>query len=143
MLAEIASFERDFRTGDALWSDNHYRIFGVDKESFKNTPQNLLALVHPDDHDRFHAFNRDLLAGRAPSTLEYRIIRPDGACSQIVRETESMLDADGTVIGMRGTVRDVTQLRERKRRNGSSSFAYSRRSGSKPSARWPAASRMT
>ncbi len=71
MLAEIGSFERDFRTGDALWSDNHYRIFGVDKESFKNTPQ-----------------------------ICWRSSIPT-----------TMIN-DGTVIGMRSTVRDVTQLRE-------------------------------
>jgi len=111
-IAEIGSFERDFATGEAVWSDNQYKIFGVDKASFVNSRENVLALVHPDDRASLAAFECEMLAGRDPHTLEYRIVRPSGEIRHHLRESEAILDHDGRVVGLRGVVRDVTTAKK-------------------------------
>src|SRR5688500_7728351 len=49
---QMGSWEWDPVNGDVVWDDGQYRIFGVDPVSFKVTPQNVRALLHPDDWQR-------------------------------------------------------------------------------------------
>jgi hypothetical protein len=43
-LAKVGSDVRDLRTGEVSWSDEAYRIFGVDPDTFIPTSENLLSL---------------------------------------------------------------------------------------------------
>ncbi len=50
-LAGVGSFEWDIRTGALVWSDQLYRIFGVDPFTFLPSFEAYLAMVHPLDVD--------------------------------------------------------------------------------------------
>jgi PAS domain S-box-containing protein len=111
-VANIGSFERDFRTGTIFWSDNLYAVFGVGKASFSPTLENVLALIHPDDHERYAAYRRAFFSDFGRQTFDYRIVRPDGAVRYIVCEREVIRDeADGSTIAVLGTLIDVTAAR--------------------------------
>lgn len=79
-LANTGSIERDFTTGDALWSDELYRILGVPRD-FARSFESFLTLVHKDDRPGLAASMRavaDLKPGAQLRPNEYRICRPDG-----------------------------------------------------------------
>ena len=38
-------------SGDCLWDDGQYRIFGVERQNFVVSAENVRALIHPDDWD--------------------------------------------------------------------------------------------
>jgi PAS domain S-box-containing protein len=108
-LAESGSFERDLRTGQVTWSDNLYRLFGVDRTSFTNSM--VSELIHPEDRARFDNLHRDHAAGIAATATEFRIIRPDGACRTIIVDSASSVGEHGTANSLLGTVRDVTRAK--------------------------------
>jgi PAS domain S-box-containing protein len=128
-IAEIGSFERDFSAEESVWSDNQYKIFGVDQASFVPNIENIRALIHPDDRASLAAFEHEMLAGGKARTLEYRIVRPNGEIRRVLRESEAIRDDDGIIIGMRGAVRDVTAAKtlEAQRRDLEMQLQHARR----------------
>jgi PAS domain S-box-containing protein len=107
-LAEIGSFESVVRTGETVWSDNMYRMVGVDRATFAVTADSVLTLIHPDDLGRFVAWRASLVEGRDIGNVSYRINHPDGEHRHHVIRGEPIRNADGKVIGILGSVRDVT-----------------------------------
>src|SRR6202049_2377735 len=52
---QMGSWDWDAVSGDFTWDGGQYRIFGVDPGSFPVTPDNVRALIHPQDWERLRA----------------------------------------------------------------------------------------
>ncbi|HEY3918675.1 MAG TPA: PAS domain-containing protein [Stellaceae bacterium] len=111
-LACIGSFERDLVTGTIEWSEEMFRILGLDPAAPRPGEAYLNNLVHPDDFERFENARRDELAGTTIGPIEYRVIRVDGVERIMRRESAVTFDADKRPIRLFGTLQDIT---ERKR----------------------------
>ena len=94
------------------WSDEVYRIFGLERPDFGATYEAFLAAVHPADRDRVEAAQRRVLAGKDNLNLDHRIVRPDGTVRWVRELAELKRDAAGRTTRLTGTVLDIT---ERKR----------------------------
>lgn len=114
-VASIGSAAIDFRTGKWDWSDETFRIYGVERGHFTPSFESLATLVHPNDRDELFAAPVLARQGETPPPIEYRIIRPDGAERMLRREAALVRDDTGEVLGIVGTVRDVTDLRAAER----------------------------
>ena len=51
-LAQTGTWEWDLDTDVLLWSDNMFRLLGVEPGSVAPTPEYVIGRVHPDDRDR-------------------------------------------------------------------------------------------
>ena len=109
--AAIGSMETDFHTGEWIWSDEVFRIYGLDKSAFSPSTAVLRDMVHPDDRTRYISSAERTLRGEAVEPLEFRIIRPVGGVRTIYREVEVIRDESGRVTGAIATEQDVTDLR--------------------------------
>jgi PAS domain S-box-containing protein len=109
--AHMGTDFRDLRTGEREWSDETYRIFGVNRETFDATYENVFALIHPDDRDLVLAARARTAASVCPDPLEYRIIRPDGSIRHVYREWELIRDDAGKPLQLLGTIHDITERR--------------------------------
>ena len=111
-IAQIGSWQYVQATGLLEYSDEAYHILGVDPDTSDSSAENIVALVHPDDLERFM---RDwyLLRNQAINfEIEHGIVRPDGAVRYVHQISRAVLDDDGTFLVRRGTVQDVTERRE-------------------------------
>ena len=111
-IGHVGSWERDLVSGEVTWSDEVYRIFGLDPSGPRITPERFLSLIHPEDRDVVSRLPRDARTGGGPPSIDYRIVRPDGTERVVHRQGENECDADGVPVKVRGSVADVT---ERKR----------------------------
>ncbi len=105
-LAGVGSFERNLITGQDAWSDEFYRVLGLEERPEASYALYLTRL-HPDDRDRV----QELTANHPPgSTLEYeaRIVRPDGDVRWIAVRAEMYTGADGVPVRRAGTAHDIT-----------------------------------
>lgn len=110
-VAATGSAAIDFRTDKWDWSDETYRIYGVDPQHFIPSAEALASLVHPADRDELMSKPALARRGIVPPPIEYRILRPDGQ-ERILRRVAALIrEPDGTVSGIVGTVQDVTDLR--------------------------------
>jgi PAS domain S-box-containing protein len=116
-IARMGSVDRDFRTDEAIWSDETYRIFGVRRGEFDPSTENFMALVHPEDRELIVHTNALMRQGVPPGPFEYRIIRPDGSERIIQRDNEVVFSDGGAPLRMVGTVRDITEIRVAEQRH--------------------------
>ncbi len=114
-VASIGSAAIDFRTGKWDWSDETYRIYGVERGRFTPSFEGLASLVHPDDREELFSAPPVARKGITPPPIEYRIKRPDGVERLLRREAALVRNESGEVLGIVGTVRDVTDLRAAER----------------------------
>lgn len=112
-LAHIGRWEWDVASDALIWSDELYRVFGIEPGSVELTRDRILDLLHPDDRERESARVQAAFEGRAPyGEAEYRIRHPDGSERVIHTRGVVIRDEASRPVRVVGTTMDVT---ERKR----------------------------
>ncbi|UPK29018.1 HWE histidine kinase domain-containing protein [Bradyrhizobium sp. 195] len=109
---KMGSWDWDWISGDWMWDDGQYRIFGVSPESFEVNPANVQALLHPDDVDQLRKAIAEFNKGARAYETEFRIIRPDGEVRWCVGTAAATVDDSSRVVRVSGVTVDIT---ERKR----------------------------
>lgn len=109
-VAKVANYEFDLVNGCYTYtSDTIFDIFGVDRKLHPQFTSGLFwSLVHPEDLElvKQHIPNAEKTNN---STLEFRIIRPDGQVVYINRTREIIKDDAGRLVKNIGMVQDVTE----------------------------------
>lgn len=107
-VAKLGHYENNILKNTLYWSDEVYRIYGVDKKKFAPTYTKALAYVHPDDRNEVkHAYNSSLQSGE-PYEITHRIIQPQGAVRYIHETCSTIYDEQGLPVRSLGTIMDVT-----------------------------------
>lgn len=111
-IAHIGSWKYTLKTGELYWSDELFRIYGLNPEKTNINLDHSIGMIHPDDKAfAEETFGRAVKEG-VPYEFEYRIIRPDGEerFMQAIGNIEK--DENGDIVSLYGTGQDIT---ERKR----------------------------
>jgi PAS domain S-box-containing protein len=108
----MGSWDWDWINGDWMWDDGQFRIFGVDPQDFTVNPENVRALLHPDDIDELREAVMQFDKGVKSHETEFRIVRPDGEIRWLFGTAAATADRTGRVIRVSGVTVDIT---ERKR----------------------------
>jgi PAS domain S-box-containing protein len=107
-LANMGDYDWDIRANTNRWSDQLYRIYGLEPQSIEMTYEEFTAHLHPDDRERIAAVHAAAYASGEPYQMVERIVRPDGEVRHLASNGEVILGADGTPVRMRGTCIDIT-----------------------------------
>ncbi len=67
--------------------------------------------VHPDYQSTMRECYREAVADGSSYDLEYRIIRPDGSCVDVVEKGVPEFDSLGTIVKFAGTLQDITDVK--------------------------------
>lgn len=111
-LAHVGYWERDLVSDRMSWSEETYRIFGIESAEEPLTQDMFLERVHPEDRAiQAKAFDK-ALRGRLAYNVEYRIARPDGEIRFVHSWDKIECDNSGRPIRMFGTVQDITERRQ-------------------------------
>ena len=112
-MARIGSWEWDIVTGEVAWSEEMFRIHGVEPDAFELTFERAMTFVHKGDRARIREEAEELIAGRRDEMLdiEYRIVLPRGEVRTLRGRSKLSLASDGKPVRMLGIVQDVTEHR--------------------------------
>ena len=102
----------DVETGRVTWSDQCYRIHGLEKGQFAGTLEAFAALVHPEDRERVLCTVRSAMAERVPYLNEFRIVRPNGEVAWVTNRGHASYARDGRPLSVVGTIGDITSLKQ-------------------------------
>jgi PAS domain S-box-containing protein len=106
-IARLGHWSVNLESGELVWSDEIYRIFGRDPAEFHPSYDNFFACVHPDDRARVkESEQQSFRTGR--HSIDHRVLRPDGAVRWVHEEAELERNASGTPLRLTGTVQDIT-----------------------------------
>ncbi|WP_457110755.1 response regulator [Marmoricola sp. URHA0025 HA25] len=108
-LAGMGDYDWHIATDTNRWSDQLYRIYGYEPQSFNATYERFLGNIHPDDRERIQAIHQQAYATGEPYQMIERIVRPDGEVRYLSSNGEVLMDADGVPVRMRGTCIDITE----------------------------------
>jgi PAS domain S-box-containing protein len=111
-IAHMGNWARDFKKDTIAWSDEAYRIFGLEPGSKKMTYDMFLASVHPEDRKKAMAVVSYAMANGGCYSHEYRIIRQDGAVRVLRSDGEVILDEAGRPWKAFGTMHDITERKQ-------------------------------
>lgn len=112
-ISHTGSWRLEPATGKVAWSEEMYRIFGLDRKAFTHDVAQAIALaVHPEDRERLAELNAAVLKDGLPRPVEYRIVRPDGAVRWVYAQGEQERDSAGRVAALTGFVQDITERKQ-------------------------------
>jgi PAS domain S-box-containing protein len=119
-VAHVGYWEWHLESGEVIWSDETYRIFGLKPQE---RPMNLALvreMVHPEDREALYSgVDMEIDAGVHP-VAEFRIVTPSGEVRTVHAITsklwgampaDSDSEASGKARKLFGTVQDVTELK--------------------------------
>ena len=125
---ELQESEQQFRQiaeniCDVLWvytpgatqaiyiNPTYEKMWGRTCESLYAQPRAFVEGIHPEDRDRVIAF-LDRRLTLADSSLEYRVVRPDGAILWVQSRSFSICNQAGEVYRVAGLIEDITLAKQ-------------------------------
>ncbi len=111
-LANVGSWRWDPRTDTVTWSEELYRIVGLDPGLPAVSYKEHSKLYTAESWDRFRCAVEEAFRTGTPYELDLEMIRFDGARRWLIAKGEVRRDSTGHIVQLRGTVQDIT---ERKR----------------------------
>ncbi|EDX75959.1 PAS fold family [Coleofasciculus chthonoplastes PCC 7420] len=112
-LAHLGHWHYDITTHKITWSAETFRIFGRDPDHGEPTYAQLVhQITHPDDRKYFTQTVAHSIQHKQPYKLDYRLIRPNGSIRHIFAKGKPILNSDNQIIGVFGTILDITNLKQ-------------------------------
>jgi diguanylate cyclase (GGDEF)-like protein/PAS domain S-box-containing protein len=107
-IAHLGRFEWDIGSDRVRWSDELFRIFGVDPGSFEATYDAYIRRVHPEDRRLAQGAIEETLRSATPLATEYRIVHTDGSVRWLHSRARLVQDEDGRPLRLLGICQDIT-----------------------------------
>ncbi len=107
-IAHVGSWEWDIEQNRLLWSDELYRIYGLDQASLTGSYEGFLERLHPEDQNRVEGIVEQANRDHRPFAFEHRIVRPDGSVRTLFSQGHVIVDEQGRPRAMVGAAQDVT-----------------------------------
>ncbi len=111
-LARVGSWQWEPRTDTVIWSQELYRLMGIDPNLPAPSYKEQIHLFTAESWERLQRAVQGALQTGTSYELEVEIARPESSVKWEIARGEPVRDKSGQIIGLRGTVQDIT---ERKR----------------------------
>jgi PAS domain-containing protein len=107
-LAQPARWDWDVASDRVTWSDDLYRLYGIEPREFRASFEAFIQRVHPDDRRRVELNIRQAMRDGKPIDFTHRLIRPEGSVRLLRCHAEVEFDSGRNVVRMWGTAEDIT-----------------------------------
>jgi PAS domain S-box-containing protein len=111
-IAHIGVWENVPGDERLYWSDEVFRIFGLEPQQITPTYQRFIDAVHPDDRINVESEYTDSVDQRREYVIQHRIYRPDGSLRHVEERGSHEFDHDDRLIRTVGIVLDITERKE-------------------------------
>jgi PAS domain S-box-containing protein len=111
-LAHVGSWSLDLDSYTVSWSDELYRIFGVEPSEFDHDYEAVIGTTHPEDRDWLRSVIEDALKTHEPFSVYYRITKPAGEVRILHARGAVVTDKHGKASRLHGTAQDVTERKQ-------------------------------
>ncbi len=111
-VAQVGSWSWEIDSGVITWSDELYRIAGLDPGQGPPRYEEFSKLYTPESWQRLERAVQETLRTGVPYEVEAERVRPDGSRRWVQVRGTALRDGGGRIVALHGTSQDVT---ERKR----------------------------
>jgi PAS domain S-box-containing protein len=109
-IAQMGTFEYIADTETTVWSDQEYRIYGLDPAGPSPAYEVMLRVcIHPDYADQLHKTFVAAMQDHSIYEFEHSIVRPDGSVRWVHDRAHPYFDENGKLIRYIGATLDITE----------------------------------
>jgi len=108
-IGHIGSFEWKANADIIYWSEEMYRIHGLQPQDRPPTFNQVFNLIHPDDRNWVQEKIINCCQQVCAENITHRILRPDDQVRYLNRRFESFADQTGKITHVTGSAQDITQ----------------------------------
>ena len=105
----LGHWELNLENNDLLWSDEIYKIFGLEEKVATLDYNAFFNFIHPDDREMVQREMDSALAGLTNYNIYHRIVLEDGSIRYVHEVAELIMDEIGKPVKFAGMVQDVTE----------------------------------
>jgi PAS domain S-box-containing protein len=110
--ASVGMWDWDLDSGRITFTRQTHLITGIPEAGFTGRAEDFFRRLRPADVDHGVQFLREITEPGVVRESELRLQRPDGTEIWVQNRATSIVDDDGRMVGIVGTLRDVTQRRD-------------------------------
>ena len=110
-LAGVGSWHWDSRTDSVTWSKELYRLMGLDPHLPAPSYKEHERLFTAESWERLRRAVEEALQSGTPYELDLEVVNPKSKIKWEIARGEPLRDGSGQIIGLRGTVQDITERR--------------------------------
>ena len=111
-IGKMGNWVYDIEKDKLWWSDEIYRIFGLNPQEFGPSYEAFLNAVHPDDREFVDNTNKKTRQGEKTYSMDHRIVLPDGTIRTVHQECKTFYNEQGKPQKLRGIVLDITERKQ-------------------------------
>lgn len=111
-IAHVGNWEIDLEENISSWSDEAYRIYGLEPAEHKFSREQWKDFIHPEDLEGFEKEMDRAHKNLSDSSHSHRIVRGDGTIRHIVAESRFEFNKKGQAVRLIGAVQDITKNKE-------------------------------
>ncbi len=128
-LSHTGSWAWNVHTGELFWSQEQFRIFGLDPEKVKPSYEMAFEMVHPEERSILRRDFEKAVNELRDFEANYRITRTDGTIRHMHSVSHPVFNESGALIEYVGTVVDTTECKraEEAARSAQSELAHAAR----------------
>jgi diguanylate cyclase (GGDEF)-like protein/PAS domain S-box-containing protein len=108
-IAHLGSWYLDIASNQVIWSEELYRMFGLDPKLPPPPFTVHMELFIPESWEKLKAAVTHTLESGDPYEIELEIVRKDGSGGWMVARGERVNDSNGQPIGLSGVAQDISE----------------------------------
>ena len=116
-IAHIGSWEIDLQNDKVSWSDELYRIYHEDPETFQPSLENSLSMLDDQDRKKMEQAFREAVETGERQHMIHTLHRRDGTTAEIELFGQAIFDEEGNAVKIVGSSIDITEQVQLQREN--------------------------
>jgi PAS domain S-box-containing protein len=100
------------RRENVHWSQEQYRLFGLDPKADSSSFEKASQRIHPEDRGAFDKAVERAIRERSDFEVDFRTVLPDGSTKYIRSVGHPVFSASGELVEFVGTGMDITERRQ-------------------------------
>ncbi len=110
--AKAGIWEWNLQTNQNFWSEELWKVYGLEPFSAEPCYDTWLATIHPEDRERAAQSVQDAARDEAELNVEWRVVEKDGTQRWLMSRGQPLRNPDGQATRFIGTVLDITERKQ-------------------------------
>lgn len=111
-ISNIAYLHQDLSEAKIFWSEELYKMLGLENNEISTENEQFLKFVHPEDQLRVGQAIKDFYKEPKSVKVEFRIIQKNGKIKDIIFRAEVRNDLYGNPRKLEGAFQDITEQKQ-------------------------------
>lgn len=108
-IARMGHWDLDIENNVLKWSDEVFRIFGMELEDFNGTLDAFYSVIHPEDLSLVQEKYTQSVQDGKEYDVVHRIITKKGETRYVYERCRTFYDSSGAALRSLGTIQDITE----------------------------------